>query len=76
MARYFMHIRNGTEELLDLEGQDFPSINALRDADLFSVRDLFSVDVKQGIVDLRYRIDAHDDSGQIVHSLAFDRATS
>lgn len=74
MTRYFMDLRNGAEELLDLEGQEFSSIKSLRDAVLFSARDLFSVDVKNGMVDLRCHIDAHDDSGLIVHTLAFKDA--
>ena len=75
MARYFMHVRNGAEELLDPEGQDFPNIESLRNAVLFSARSLFSANVlEDGVVDLRCRIDAHNDSGEIVYSLEFKDA--
>ncbi len=30
-----------------------------------------SEDVKSGRLDLHYRIDVHDESGELVHSLAF-----
>ena len=48
MARYFMHLRDGTEELLDPEGQEFASLAALRDAVLLTARDLMVGDVRDG----------------------------
>jgi hypothetical protein len=39
---------------------------------LTGARDVISNDVKSaGVMDLRYRIDAEDRAGEIVHSLAF-----
>src|SRR5687767_13398821 len=32
VVRYFMHLRNGGEELLDTEGTDVPNLAALREA--------------------------------------------
>jgi len=76
MARYFMHLRDGTEELLDPEGKEFPNLAALRDAVLFTARDLLSGDVRDGVLDLRFRIDAQDESGAIVHTLPFKHAVN
>lgn len=74
VARYFMHLRDGTEELLDPEGRDFASLEALRSAVLFSARDLLIGDLRNGLLDLRFRIDAHDDKGAIVYCLPFKHA--
>jgi hypothetical protein len=74
VAVYFMHLRNGTDELLDPEGKDFASIALLKSAVLAGARDLMAGDIKHGIVDLRYRIDAEDADGAIVYSLDFAHA--
>jgi hypothetical protein len=71
-----MHLRDGTEELLDPEGQEFASLGELRNAVLFSVRDLIAGDVRRGVLDLRFRIDAQDESGAIVHTMPFKYALS
>jgi len=74
VARYFMHLRDSTDELLDLEGREFPTLEALRNAVLFAVRDLMSGDVVNGQLDMRFRIDAHDEAGAIAYSLPFKQA--
>ena len=76
MARYFMHLRDGTEQLLDPEGLEFPTIEALRKAVLVSARDLMTGDVREGVIDLRFRIDAEDEDGVIVYTLPFKHAVS
>ncbi len=76
MARYFMHLRDGTHELLDPEGREFATLEALRNAVLFTARDLLAGDVRNGLVDFRFRIDAHDETGAIVYSLPFKHALS
>ena len=74
MARYFMHLRDGTEQILDPEGQDFPSVEAVRKAALVSARDLMTGDIREGVLDLRFRIDVEDDNGEIVYTLPFKHA--
>jgi hypothetical protein len=74
MARYFMHLRDGTEELLDPEGREFATLAALRDAVLATARDLLVGDVRDGLLDLRFRIDAEDAGGAIVYTLPFNHA--
>ena len=74
MARYFMHLRDGTDELLDPEGCDYPTLEALRRATLFTARDLIAGDVRDGRLDLRFRIDVHDEAGTIVYSIPFKHA--
>lgn len=76
MARYFMHLRDGTEQILDPEGLEFPTIEALRKAVLASARDLMTGDVREGVIDLRFRIDVEDESGDLVYTLPFKHAVN
>jgi hypothetical protein len=71
-----MNLRDGTEELLDPEGLECDSLEALRTAVLAAVRDLMSGDVRGGLIDLRFRIDAEDADGVIVYTLPFKHAVS
>lgn len=76
MARYFMHLRDGTEQILDPEGQEFLTIEAVRKAVLVSARDLGTGDVREGVIDLRFRIDVEDEGGDIVYTLPFKHAVN
>lgn len=76
MARYFMHLRDGTEQILDPEGLEFPTVEALRKAVLVSARDLMTGDVREGVIDLRFRIDVEDESGEIIYTLPFKHAVN
>lgn len=76
MARYFMHLRDGTEQILDPEGIEFSNLEAVRKAVLVSARDLMTGDIREGVLDLRFRIDVEDDSGEIVYSLPFKHAVN
>ena len=76
MAQYFLHLRDSVDELLDPEGQEFADLDALKKAVLISARDLLAGDVRNGIIDLRYRIDAENADGEIVYTLPFKHAFS
>ena len=76
MPRYFMHLRDGSDEMLDAEGKDFASLDELRTAVLFSARDLMAGDIRNGVLDLRFRIDAEDEHGAIVYALPFESAVN
>ena len=76
MARYYMHLRDGTEQILDPEGLEFPSVESLRRAVLIAARDLMTGDIRDGVLDFRFRIDAEDESGVIVYSLPFKHAVN
>jgi hypothetical protein len=76
MTRYFMHLRDGTEELLDPEGVEYASMHALRKAVMATVRDLMRGDIERGVLDLRFRIDAEDEDGEIVYTLPFKHAVN
>jgi hypothetical protein len=74
MARYLMHLRDSVDTMLDPEGQDFESIEDLRDAVLLNVRSLVAADIADGILDLRFRIEAEDENGKVVYRLPFKHA--
>jgi hypothetical protein len=77
VTKYFMNLRDGTEELLDPEGVEYVSLDALRKAVLATVRDLMSNDMKVGgVIDFRFRIDAEDADGVIVYTLPFKHAVN
>lgn len=76
MARYFMHLRDGSEELLDSEGIEYDSLDALRKSVLVAARDVMAGDMQTGVLDFRFRIDAEDAAGTIVYTLPFKHAVN
>jgi len=76
VARYFMHLRDGTEQILDPEGLEFATIEAVRKAALVSARDLMTGDIREGVIDLRFRIDVETEGGEIVYTLPFKHAVN
>ena len=76
MPLYFMHLRDGTEELLDPDGVRLPDLDSLRKAVLIAVRDLISGDVQRGVIDMRFRIDAENELGEIVYTMPFKHAVT
>ena len=77
MPRYFLHLRDHVDEVLDPEGVELPNLAAVIKAVLSGARDLISHEVKsQGSIDFRYRIDAEDRSGTVVYTLPFKDAVA
>jgi hypothetical protein len=76
LSRYFLHLRNGRDELLDEEGRECVTIDALHAHVLFTARDLMRGDLENGVLDLRYRIEAGNEAGEIVYILPFKHAVS
>ena len=74
MARYYMQLRDGTEQLLDPEGIEYADLDDLRKNVLLAARDLISGDASSGEIDMRFRIDAEDRNGVIVYTLGFKEA--
>jgi len=74
VARYFFHLRDGTDQLLDPDGVDLPDLAAVRQTALAAARDTLSNELRDGRLDLRYRIDVEDGRGDLVHSLPLEEA--
>ncbi len=77
MARYFLHLRDGNDEVLDSEGVEYATLDAVRKAVIANVRDIAAGQIKDaGVLDLRFRIDAEDEAGTVLYSLPFAEALS
>jgi hypothetical protein len=77
MARYFLHLRDGSDEVLDEEGIDYSDMNAVREAVVKSARDIMAGQIRDlGVLDLRFRIDADNEAGETVYALLFTDAIS
>lgn len=74
VARYYMQLRDGTEQMLDPEGIEYADLDELRKKVLLAARDLISGDAVSGEIDMRFRIDAEDRNGVIVYTLGFKEA--
>lgn len=70
MHKYFFHLVDSSEVVLDPEGVFLP-INAIADTALLQARDCMAGDVKDGKLRLDYQINVHDEQGALVHSLSF-----
>ena len=70
MPRYLMHLVDSVDVLLDPDGIELPT-EAVAQKALASARDCIAGDVHEGRVDLRYRIDVHDENDQVIHSISF-----
>jgi hypothetical protein len=70
MPLYFMHLRNSTDEVLDPDGV-LMSEDAVPGAALLAARDCMAHDLLSGRLELNYRIDVHNEAGEIVHTLQF-----
>ena len=68
-----MHLTDSTDVLLDPDGIEMPA-HAVERAALRAARDCMAGDVHDGRLNLRYRIDVHDERGNVVHQLAFGDA--
>lgn len=68
-----MHLVDSTDLLLDPDGVELPS-ERIADYALFTARDCMANDVKDGRLDLGYRIEVHSEAGQLVHSVEFKDA--
>jgi hypothetical protein len=70
MPLYFLHLRDSTDELLDTEGVLMPE-EAVAGAALLAARDCMAHDLRSGRLELKYRIDVHSETGEIVYTLQF-----
>lgn len=77
MPRFFLHLRDGTDEVLDEDGREIADIETLRGIVLAEARHILGSDLqKGGVIDLRYRIDAEEPGGNIAYSLPFKHAVN
>jgi hypothetical protein len=73
MPRYFFHLIDSIDTTLDPDGVEMAP-EAIAAETVVQARDCMAADVKSGRLDLHYRIDVHDEGGELVHSLRFEDA--
>ena len=74
MPRFYLHLRDSTDELLDPEGTELVNVEAAAARALREARCIISDEVKGGQLKLAQRIDVEDQAGALVYSLAFRQA--
>ena len=73
MPKYYMHLVDSVDVLLDPDGVELAP-EKVSPAALRAARDCMAGDVQNGQLDLRYRIEVQDVSGQVIHCLDFEDA--
>lgn len=71
MTRFYLHLHNRIGTVPDEEGTDVSDLDAARYLAVQSVRDILSEEAKQGIIDLRGKIEIADAAGGTVAVVAF-----
>jgi len=71
MARYFFHLRDGVERLLDPQGQAIDDPHSIAAIAMKEARALIAQEALNGRIDLGQRLEIEDDNGAIVHTLRF-----
>jgi len=73
MPRFFLHLKDSKDEILDPEGVEMPA-DAVPGVALRAARDCIAGDVRSGRIDLHFRIEVFSDSGELVYTLPFTDA--
>jgi hypothetical protein len=73
MARYYFHLCDGADVLLDDEGRELQA-DDLASAALAEARAMMAADALEGHIFLGQKIEIRDEAGTIVHSLEFEDA--
>jgi hypothetical protein len=61
-------LRDGTDQLLDPEGIELADHAAVEATALRFARDTLSHELRDGCLNLRYRIDVEDEHGTVIHT--------
>lgn len=70
MARYYFHLRDGEDILLDPEGRELDA-GDVRKCALEEARAIIADEARSGLIALDQRLDVENGSGEIVLSLQF-----
>jgi len=71
VVRYYFHLRDGVERLLDPQGIDIDDPAQLERMALKEARAVISQEALEGEINLGQRIEIEDEAGNLVHSLSF-----
>lgn len=73
MAKYYFHLCDGTDVLLDPDGREL-DCTMVKNAALNEARALIAADVQSGRICLDQRIEVHDRDGAVIYRLPFEDA--
>lgn len=76
MARYFFHLCDGTDILLDPEGRVIDDAVLISHLALKEARAIISHEALGGSIDLHQSIEVRDEGGTTVHRLSFRDAVA
>lgn len=76
MARYYFHLRDGQDILIDPEGREIADATEIPGIVLKEVRSMMSQDALEGQIRFNQSIDVLDMSGRVVCHLSFRDAVS
>jgi hypothetical protein len=71
MPRYYLNLHNRIGFIRDEEGHDLPDLEAATQLARESIRSIISEEIKEGVIDLRGKIDIADERGQVLSQLPF-----
>ena len=74
MARYFFHLCDGHDELMDPDGREIEDATQVPAIALKECRWCISQDALEGRIDLGQSIEVRDAAGELVHHLRFQDA--
>ena len=73
-ADLIFHLRDGEDRVLDPDGRDVPSIDAVVAATLSDTRGIMARDAQEGQIKLACRLDVEDEEERLVHRVDFEDA--
>lgn len=76
MALYFFHLCDGHEVVIDPEGREIADPREIGHFALLEARAMISQDALSGRILLNQYIEVRDQSGKLIHQLAFRDAVS
>jgi len=74
MPRYYFHLRNTHDLVLDPDGKEFSVRSQINDEAIREARAIISADVLEGFVDLDQKIEVYDENELLICSIPFSRA--
>jgi hypothetical protein len=74
MSRYFFHVRNGDDVLIDTDGVVLNDLHAVIARSLATARKILSDEALAGSMPMNKRVEVEDEDGTLVHSLPFVNA--
>ena len=76
MALYFFHLCDGGDLLMDPEGREIEDVSLIEELALKEARAMISQDALSGIIRLDQFVEVRDQTGELVHKVAFRNAVT